>query len=695
MKFTKITAAVLSITALATMPCIPEVAHVLPDYSISASAISMPDGYVTVNGISYVIQTDDDGTKMASVNGISTTASTLTIPATISWNGKTVQVKCINANAFYANGTVKTVDLTKATYLRRIYDEAFKCSTIETLKIGNSSSVALTIGNYAFSSSRVKNVTFYGRTVTIQNYAFASCDYLNSVSFESGVKTITLGEGAFSGLRSMRYIYFKNSSVALTLGKSCFANSVVQNITLPASVKTIPDYCFQRCCYLTSFQIPSTVTTIGKGAFQYASLPSTVKIGKNVKSIGENAFTYLDNTASFTVESGNTVVKAVSGALYSYNGVTLYCYPPMKTGTTFTCTARTIPDGAIANNAYLKNLYIESYQRRSGDTADFVNLTNLEVLKVPNTESSRPDFVAQFRSLLINTKLHKINGNELVNVPTSGEPTFYGKYNTYITDHFDELEYYPFMQDYVDKMATYVVKSCTDSSMTDLQKAVKLQKWIMNRVTYDHVDTKDPKNHVDASVFLHKRNGVRCTVCDGYARCYRILMEKAGIDCVYVRGEAKKTGDGGHAWNMIKIAGKWYHVDTCWDDTDYDASSSNKTYAKYYQHFLCSDTEFQATHGDYNWFLGDAPAGITSLPKATTNISRLGDANQDGRYQLNDVDKIQSLEGKTVGTSQQLINADMDLDGKITGDDTYLRYGAHYYNPNGLTPRLIVFTHLE
>lgn len=59
------------------------------------------------------------------------------------------------------------------------------------------------------------------------------------------------------------------------------------------------------------------------------------------------------------------------------------------------------------------------------------------------------------------------------------------------------------------------------------------------------------------------------SVCDGYAKAFKYACDKKGIQCILVSGEAtNEVGDSGtHAWNYVKMEdGKWYQVDTDWDD---------------------------------------------------------------------------------------------------------------------------------
>lgn len=54
-------------------------------------------------------------------------------------------------------------------------------------------------------------------------------------------------------------------------------------------------------------------------------------------------------------------------------------------------------------------------------------------------------------------------------------------------------------------------------------------------------------------------------VCEGYARAFQLLCNKANIDSVLLSGIADSDN---HAWNGVKIGGDWYQIDVTWDDVD-------------------------------------------------------------------------------------------------------------------------------
>lgn len=54
-------------------------------------------------------------------------------------------------------------------------------------------------------------------------------------------------------------------------------------------------------------------------------------------------------------------------------------------------------------------------------------------------------------------------------------------------------------------------------------------------------------------------------VCEGYSMAYKYLLSKVGVKAYYIQSVKKR-----HAWNMIEINGKVYHVDIAHDDPTYD-----------------------------------------------------------------------------------------------------------------------------
>lgn len=75
--------------------------------------------------------------------------------------------------------------------------------------------------------------------------------------------------------------------------------------------------------------------------------------------------------------------------------------------------------------------------------------------------------------------------------------------------------------------------------------------------------------------------------CEGYAKAFNLLASRMGLESVLVTG----TTDNGenHAWNQVKVGGKWYNIDVTWDESDTDGDLRRV-------YFLCDDDFFGETH---------------------------------------------------------------------------------------------------
>ena len=80
-------------------------------------------------------------------------------------------------------------------------------------------------------------------------------------------------------------------------------------------------------------------------------------------------------------------------------------------------------------------------------------------------------------------------------------------------------------------------------------------------------------------------------LCEGYAKSFSYLCNKAGIENIIVTGET----DTAHMWNMVKIDGNWYHVDVTWDKPDGTIAEMYPDMVMY-QYFLVTDSVIENNH---------------------------------------------------------------------------------------------------
>ncbi len=94
-------------------------------------------------------------------------------------------------------------------------------------------------------------------------------------------------------------------------------------------------------------------------------------------------------------------------------------------------------------------------------------------------------------------------------------------------------------------------------------------------------------------------------MCAGYAKLFVAVAKAAGLEAVYVTGDAKGANgevDGaGHAWNAVKLEGAWYLVDTTWDSGSVGSQGFTKGYKTDY--LFTPPAIMRATHlpNDDKW----------------------------------------------------------------------------------------------
>ena len=60
------------------------------------------------------------------------------------------------------------------------------------------------------------------------------------------------------------------------------------------------------------------------------------------------------------------------------------------------------------------------------------------------------------------------------------------------------------------------------------------------------------------------------SVCAGYSKTYKFLLNRMGVPCIYVIGSTNSAdfGQSYHAWNIAQIDGKLSYTDITWADGD-------------------------------------------------------------------------------------------------------------------------------
>ncbi|MBO4556419.1 MAG: hypothetical protein J5706_06625 [Elusimicrobiales bacterium] len=142
------------------------------------------------------------------------------------------------------------------------------------------------------------------------------------------------------------------------------------------------------------------------------------------------------------------------------------------------------------------------------------------------------------------------------------------------------------------KIADVAKNACklSDQYKTELV----LHDWLALNVNYDDSKSCQHYAHEATGPLLKGR-----AVCEGYALAFKLLCDAAGISNIVVFGDVHGNGilnDGGHAWNIVKINGRFYHIDVTWD------SCVKVGRRPGYAYFNITDSEIMVDHSWENNF---------------------------------------------------------------------------------------------
>ena len=138
-------------------------------------------------------------------------------------------------------------------------------------------------------------------------------------------------------------------------------------------------------------------------------------------------------------------------------------------------------------------------------------------------------------------------------------------------------------------IAVDALLATVDPNGSDYEKLCAVYGWICTNIVYDYDTLYDDDYLLKYTAYAAMVN--KTAVCQGYAVLLYRLALSLGLDCRIVVG----IGNGGpHAWNIIKIDGKYYCVDVTWDATYYQALG-------FYHFFLRCEANFEDHYPEDNW----------------------------------------------------------------------------------------------
>ena len=100
------------------------------------------------------------------------------------------------------------------------------------------------------------------------------------------------------------------------------------------------------------------------------------------------------------------------------------------------------------------------------------------------------------------------------------------------------------------------------SGKSQAEKELAIHDFILENVCYDKL-----KKSYSHEIIGPLTQGVG--VCEGIAKTVKVLCDAAGLECIVAlsHNNPEKGVKYRHAWNVVKVDGKWYHLDATFDNS--------------------------------------------------------------------------------------------------------------------------------
>ena len=386
-------------------------------YSLMAETVLIDGLYYSLGTTTATVVKDQTTDK-----SVYSAYTSVTIPASVSYNEYTYPVTTIGTSAFESLANLQSVTL-PAT-ITTIGTYAFEACT----KLGsvNLEEGLTTINNRAFYNCNLKSVTIPSTVTSIGAKAFQGNALTSvvwkpvecSVSSDSDAPFYNTNSQITSfvfadGVQTVPWYICKNMSKLDTvvlppsvksLGQAAFMYCTsLKSINLPVTQKALPQSFLEGCSSLETIELPATLTTVGTYAFEGCTKLSNVNLHEGLTTINTRAF-YNCKLSTVTIPSTVTTIgakafqsnplvsvvwKPVECSISSDSDAPFYNTSSQITSFVFGDSVQTVPWYICKNMSKLDTVVLPPSVKSLGQAA-FMYCTSLKSINLPVTQKALP-----------------------------------------------------------------------------------------------------------------------------------------------------------------------------------------------------------------------------------------------------------------------------------------------------------------
>lgn len=380
---------------------------------------------VVQNGISYSI---DEEKKTAEAIGYDQSSSYVTIPSTITIDGKVYSVVSIGKSAF--DSSDKLLEVTIEDGVEEIKKYAFYyCRYLRSVKLP---ATLKSVGSYAFWKSLSLSTIYIPASLTDLSAKAFTEGGMSAYEVSPDNPVYSSEDGIMFNKEKTELLHFpakkqvENYSIPKTvekIGKFAFESNQLNEVIFHDKLLAIDDYAFflceklekadvpngvefvgesafSRCYNLKEAHLPEKLTAISPGLFEYGYKLEKVNIPSTVTSIGKSAFRYCRKMNDLRLPDGLVEIgdEAFNGwemtSLVIPNSVTTIGRQAFDGCTELKSlvlgnSVSEIGEHAFYNNRELKEIDILSEDYNYVTTYEFESCNAVEYVNLPDTDWAR------------------------------------------------------------------------------------------------------------------------------------------------------------------------------------------------------------------------------------------------------------------------------------------------------------------
>lgn len=188
----------------------------------------------------------------------------------------------------------------------------------------------------------------------------------------------------------------------------------------------------------------------------------------------------------------------------------------------------------------------------------------------------------------------------------------------------------------VNEIARYLTRNL--NSPTDKVRAIYY--WIAHNIRYDVSRMYSTETYTDPQELVDKALKTRKGVCANYAALFQACCRSVGVQSYIIEGYTRQNGrivGIGHAWNAVRIDGRFYNVDATWASGFLRGNSYINQFRDIY--FMIPAVDFIKTHMPFDPIWQFLTNPITHKEFDTGDFSSL---NKKSNFNYSDSIKAQS-----------------------------------------------------